>query len=71
MAALHSVRARHPARLVCAVPVASPESLEKVRMHADEVVCLDAPLSFHAVGQFYRAFGQVEDREVVAALAGR
>lgn len=71
IAALHSVRARHPARLVCAVPVASPASLEKVRPHADEVVCLDAPLGFHAVGQFYRAFGQVEDREVVAALAGR
>jgi predicted phosphoribosyltransferase len=51
--------------------VASPDSLEKVRTRADEVVCLDAPLSFHAVGQFYRAFGQVEDREVVAALAGR
>ena len=71
IAALHSVRARHPARLVCAVPVASPDSLEKVRPHADEVVCLDAPLGFHAVGQFYRNFGQVEDREVVAALAGR
>jgi putative phosphoribosyl transferase len=71
MAALHSVRARHPAWLVCAVPVASPDSLEKVRTHADEVVCLDAPLSFHAVGQFYQVFGQVEDREVVAALAGR
>jgi predicted phosphoribosyltransferase len=71
IAALHSVRARHPGRLVCAVPVASPDSLEKVRPHADEVVCLDAPLGFHAVGQFYRTFGQVEDREVVAALAGR
>ncbi len=71
IAALHSVRARHPARLVCAVPVASPESLEKVRPHADEVVCLDAPPFFHAVGQFYATFGQVEDREVVAALAGR
>jgi putative phosphoribosyl transferase len=71
IAALHSVRARHPARLVCAVPVAAPESLEKVRPLADEVVCLDAPFFFHAVGQFYRTFGQVEDREVVAALAGR
>ena len=71
IAALHSVRARHPARVVCAVPVASPDSLEKVRSLADEVVCLDAPLGFHAVGQFYRTFGQVEDREVVATLAGR
>jgi putative phosphoribosyl transferase len=71
IAALHSVRSRHPARLVCAVPVAAPDSLEKVRSHADEVVCLDAPLAFHAVGQFYRSFVQVEDAEVVAALAGR
>ncbi|MBL0141697.1 MAG: phosphoribosyltransferase [Betaproteobacteria bacterium] len=71
IAALHSVRARHPARLVCAVPVASPGSLENVRAHADEVVCLEAPPGFHAVGQFYRTFGQVEDSQVVAVLAGR
>ncbi|HEX4943982.1 MAG TPA: phosphoribosyltransferase family protein [Usitatibacteraceae bacterium] len=71
IAALHSVRSRHPARLVCAVPVASPDSLEKVRAHADEVFCLEAPPEFHAVGQFYRDFGQVDDSAVVAALAGR
>jgi putative phosphoribosyl transferase len=71
MAALHSVRARGPKRLVCAVPVAAPDSLEMVRPHADEVVCLETPDAFHAVGQFYRTFGQVEDREVVAALAGK
>jgi putative phosphoribosyl transferase len=71
IAALHSVRSRHPARLVCAVPVASRESLEKVRSHADEVVCLEAPPEFHAVGQFYRSFGQVEDEQVVATLAER
>ena len=68
IAALHSVRARGPARLVCAVPVAAPESLEQVRAHADEVVCLQAPVGFAAVGQFYRAFPQVEDEEVAALL---
>lgn len=68
MAALHSVRAKSPARLVCAVPVASPDSLEKVRPYADEVVCLQTPWNFHAVGQFYRTFGQVEDEEVMALL---
>jgi predicted phosphoribosyltransferase len=71
IAALHSVRARNPAKLVCAVPVAAPESLEQVRPYADEVVCLEAPEEFHAVGQFYREFGQVEDEEVVALLAHR
>jgi len=68
MAALHAVRARNPAHLVCAVPVASPDSLELVRPHADETVCLHAPEDFQAVGQFYASFPQVEDREVVAVL---
>lgn len=69
IAALHSVRAKGPARLVCAVPVAAPESLRQVRRYADEVVCLETPYEFHAVGQFYRAFPQVEDDEVIALLA--
>jgi predicted phosphoribosyltransferase len=69
IAALHSVRAKNPARLVCAAPVAAPESLEAVRPYADEVVCLEAPENFGAVGRFYRNFAQVKDDEVVALLA--
>jgi predicted phosphoribosyltransferase len=68
IAALHAVRERKPARLVCAVPVAAPDSLERVRPYADEVVCLQAPEGFAAVGQFYRSFPQVEDEQVVALL---
>lgn len=68
IAALHAVRAKKPARLICAVPVAAPESLEKVRPYADEVVCLATPREFHAVSQFYDAFPQVEDEEVVQLL---
>lgn len=69
IAALHAVRAKQPARLVCAVPVAPPDSLEQIRPHADEVVCLETPEGFMAVGQFYRRFEQVEDGEVVALLS--
>jgi predicted phosphoribosyltransferase len=69
LAALHAARAKVPARLVCAVPVAAPDSLALVRPHCDEVVCLEAPPEFYAVGQFYREFRQVEDEEVVALLA--
>jgi putative phosphoribosyl transferase len=69
IAALHAVRAKGPQRLICAVPVAAPDSLERVRAYADEVVCLQAPAGFYAVGQFYREFGQVEDDEVIALLA--
>lgn len=68
IAALHAVRARQPRRLICAIPVAAPDSLERVRPLADEVVCLAAPSEFYAVGQFYRQFGQVEDAEVIAIL---
>ena len=71
IAALDAVRAQAPERLICAVPVAALDSLQRVRPHADEVVCLQAPPQFSAVGQFYRTFGQVEDDEVVAMLATR
>jgi predicted phosphoribosyltransferase len=69
IAALQAVRARQPARLICAVPVAAPDSLAKVAGMADEVVCLHAPPDFAAVGQFYSRFDQVEDDEVAAILA--
>ena len=69
IAALHGLRQQHPARLVCAVPVSSPEALEKIRPLADEVVCLQVPLDFQAVGQFYRNFPQVDDGEVIALMA--
>jgi putative phosphoribosyl transferase len=68
ISALHSLRGRKPAKLICAVPVAPPDTLEKVRKMADEVVCLQAPEYFQAVGQFYRHFDQVEDDEVIALL---
>ncbi|MFC5499729.1 phosphoribosyltransferase [Caenimonas terrae] len=68
MAALHAVRARGPETLVCAVPVASRDSLELVRPFADQLVCLHAPEDFFAVGQFYRTFGQVEDEEAIRLL---
>lgn len=69
IAALHSVRDRKPRRLVCAVPVAAPESAAQVEQYADELVCLETPREFYGVGQFYRHFPQVEDSDVVKVLA--
>jgi putative phosphoribosyl transferase len=68
ISALHALRARKPARLICAVPVAPPDTLEKIRGYADEVVCLQAPLFFQAVGQFYADFPQVDDSDVIDIL---
>lgn len=69
IAALHALRARSPSKLVCAIPVAPPDTLEKVRPYADEVVCLSAPPMFYAVGQFYASFPQVSDDEVISLLS--
>ncbi len=69
IAALHAVREKKPGKLICAIPVAAADSLEKVSALADEVVCLEVPLNFQAVGQFYEHFTQVEDSEVEAILA--
>jgi predicted phosphoribosyltransferase len=71
LAALHVLRARKPAKLVVAVPVAPPDTLLKVATLADETVCLYVPEWFMAVGQFYQDFGQVEDDEVVRLLGGK
>ncbi|MGA7179411.1 MAG: phosphoribosyltransferase [Thiobacillaceae bacterium] len=69
IAALHALRAKKPARVICAVPVAPPDTVEKVANYCDEMVCLETPWAFQAVGQFYQEFPQVSDEEVVAALA--
>lgn len=68
ISALHALRAKNPARLICAVPVSPPDTLEKVKGMADEVICLEAPEYFQAVGQFYMDFPQVEDEEVIEIL---
>jgi predicted phosphoribosyltransferase len=68
ISALHALRGKNPARLICAVPVAPADTLEKIRPYADEVVCLSTPPFFRAVGQFYRDFPQVEDAAVAAVL---
>jgi len=68
IAALRAARALHPAHLVAAVPVAPPDGLVALAKESDEVVCLQAPEEFHAVGQFYADFAQVDDAAVRAAL---
>jgi predicted phosphoribosyltransferase len=58
------------ARIVVAVPVGSGAAVRELRRHVDEVVCVDAPADFRAVGQCYEDFSATSDDEVVAALDG-
>lgn len=67
-AACAIARARGAARIVVAVPVAAPDTLEKLP-DADEVICLHAPEEFMAVGMHYVDFRQTSDAEVVEIMS--
>lgn len=68
LAALQAIRKKNPQRLVAAVGVAPSETCERLRVWADEVICLSVPRDFHSVGQFYEDFSQTEDEEVIEIL---
>ena len=68
IAALRAVRAKQPKQLVAAVAVASPDAARAIAQEADSTFCLKVPSKFHAVGQFFVDFAQIEDEEVVSVL---
>ena len=68
MAALQTVRAREPAELIVAVPVAPADRIHDLEKHCDKVVCLLPARHFWAVGQFYKHFPTVADEEVLEIL---
>src|SRR5712671_4783298 len=70
-AAIAALRQLYPARIVVAVPTASPETCEEMRAEADDVICAVTPEPFHAVGRWYQDFSQTTDEEVGALLARR
>ncbi|MTE14215.1 phosphoribosyltransferase [Nocardia aurantiaca] len=67
-AACQVARTQGAARVVLAVPVASRQALHLLRREVDEVVCLEQPMFFYAVGQWYHHFDQTSDDEVVELL---
>ncbi len=67
-AALRGLRRAGPARLVLAVPVAPPDTVEALRAEVDDLVCLSTPEPFMAVGQHYEDFSQPTDEEVIELL---
>lgn len=67
-AALRAIRRGAPERLVLAVPVAPPDTIASLRTEVDELVCLEMPKLFFAIGQFYRDFAQLTDAQVTDQL---
>jgi predicted phosphoribosyltransferase len=69
-AALRQVREAGASWVGLAVPVGSPDSVERLQSEADEVIVLETPPHFSAVGQFYESFAQVSDEEAMEYLDG-
>jgi predicted phosphoribosyltransferase len=68
IAALRALAKRGAARRIVAVPVAPPDTVERLRTEADQVICLAQPREFWGISDFYVDFHQLEDDEVIRAL---
>jgi len=69
IAAIRIARKQRPKKIIVAVPVAPADALVHIKAEADEVICLEIPGVFFAIGAFYDDFVQVEDEEAIAILA--
>lgn len=68
IAALKLIRKQNPKKIVVAVPVGPKENIGRVAQYTDEMICLEQPPYFYAIGQFYEQFAQVEDDEAIRLL---
>ena len=68
-AAIRALRQQQPARIVVAVPTASPETCAELKTEVDDIICATTPDPFYAVGLWYEDFSQTTDEEVRELLA--
>jgi len=66
--AIAALRQKRPAEIVVAAPVVPLSTYDRLRREADDVICVHAPKSFYAIGEFYDDFSQVTDEEVIELL---
>ena len=68
LAAVRSIKQYAPKKLIAAIGVAPPNAVDALEKEVDEVVCLETPVMFFAVGQFFENFPQVSDEEVISII---
>lgn len=68
LAGVRALRQLHPARIILAVPHAPPDTCATLSREVDELVCLEMPEPYLAVGRWYGEFPQIEDAEVTDLL---
>ena len=69
-AAVTALRRLEPARVVVAAPVGARDTCARMKLFADEVVCVEMPERFQAVGLWYEQFAPTTDEEVKRSLMG-
>jgi putative phosphoribosyl transferase len=67
-AAIQALRQLHPGEIIAATPVAPLSTAMWLRTYVDRLVCIETPPRFQAVGQFYGAFPQLSDSDVIELL---
>ena len=67
-AAIKSVKSKSPKKIIVAVPVLPPDTIGPVEKVVDELIYIDTPPMFGAIGRFYEFFGQTRDEEVVEIM---
>jgi predicted phosphoribosyltransferase len=67
MATVRLVSKQKPKKIIIAIPVAPSSAIKKMEseLNVDEIICLQVPPNFQAVGQFYQVFDQVSDEEAI------
>lgn len=68
-AAILELRSNFPAKIILAVPVAPKQTIDIIAPEVDQIVTVDMPETFYAIGQFYENFTQVTDQEVISLIS--
>jgi putative phosphoribosyl transferase len=68
LSAIKMLRKSNPKKIVVAVPVAPPDTAEKIKRYVDDFICLSTPVPFIGVGLHYLDFTQVSDEEVIQLI---
>ena len=52
-------------KIILAIPIAPKEKIRSFKKEVDEIICLEQPLEFYGIGQFYKNFEQITDEQVI------
>lgn len=67
-AAISYIQMQSPTKTIFAVPVCASDTFDSLHNQVDQLICLNKPVDFTAVGQWYNDFSPVSDEEIINLL---